>query len=166
MSSAAARSRSPETETRAHAAAKRAEKRAAAEAIGVDADHIDRFVEAFYGKVREDDLLGPIFAERIAAWPPHLARMKTFWRSVLHNSGEFAGNPMLKHIAIPGLDLAHFSRWLELFYATLREREPTSEATALVGERARMIADSLLTGIAMHRDGLPAGRAGKDLPHV
>jgi hemoglobin len=29
-----------------------------------------------------------------------------------------------------------------------------------------MIADSLLTGIAMRRDGLAGGRAGKDLPYV
>jgi hemoglobin len=72
---------------------------------------------------------------------------------------------MLKHLAIPGLELRHFSQWLELFYATLREAEPTSEATALVAGRARMIADSLLTGITMQRDGLSGGRAGKDLPH-
>ena len=146
--------------------AKRAEKRAAAEAIGVDADFISDLVENFYGKIREDDLLGPIFAERIADWPPHLARMKAFWRSVLHNSGEFSGNPMLKHLAIPGLELRHFGRWLELFYETLREAEGDGEATQLVGGRARMIADSLLTAIAMRRDGLTAGRAGKDLPHV
>ena len=74
-------------DTREIAALKRAEKREAAESIGVDAEFIDDLVENFYGKIREDDLLGPIFAERIADWPPHLARMKTFWRSVLHNSG-------------------------------------------------------------------------------
>lgn len=166
MSTAAARSHSINPDSRNHAAQKRAERRAMAERIGVDVQYVDHFVEAFYAKVRDDDLLGPIFAERIADWPTHLVRMKAFWRSILHNSGEFSGNPMLKHLAIPGLDISHFSRWLDLFYATLRENEPTSEATALVGERARMIADSLLTGIAMHRDGLPAGRAGKDLPHV
>ena len=166
MSSAAVNSRPRDAETIAFAARKRAEKRAAAEAIGVDAAYIDAFVEAFYGKIRTDELLGPIFAERIADWAPHLARMKGFWRSVLHNSGEFAGNPMLKHLAIPGLDLRHFTRWLELFYATLRDSEPTSEATRLVGERARMIADSLLTGIAMQRDGLRGGRAAEALPRV
>jgi hemoglobin len=145
---------------------KRAEKRAAAEELGVDADYIGDFVDNFYAKVRDDGLLGPIFAERVADWPAHLARMKAFWRSILHNSGEFSGNPMLKHIIIPGLELRHFSRWLELFYATLREAEGHPGATALVGGRARMIADSLLTAIAMRRDGLAAGRAGKDLPHV
>lgn len=166
MSTAAVNSRRRDGETLAHASRKRAEKRAAAEAIGVDADYIDRFVEAFYAGVRDDDLLGPIFAARIADWPAHLARMKAFWRSVLHNSGEFGGNPMLKHLAIPGLDLTHFSRWLELFYATLREAEPTAEATTLVAERARMIADSLLTGIAVQRDGLAGGRAGGSLPRA
>lgn len=166
MSSAAVQSRTADPNVRSHAEQKRAEKKAAAEAIGIDAVYIDRFVDTFYGRIRQDDLLGRIFAERIVAWPPHLARMKAFWRSVLHNSGEFAGNPMLKHIAIPGLDLAHFSRWLELFYASLRELEPNSEATNLVGERARMIADSLLTGYVMQREGLSAGRAGEALPRV
>lgn len=153
-------------DTRTIALAKRAEKRAAAESVGVDAHFIDNLVEDFYEKIREDNLLGPIFAEQIADWPPHLARMKAFWRSVLHNSGEFSGNPMLKHLAIPGLELRHFARWLELFYETLREAEGEREATQLVGGRARMIADSLLTAIAMRRDGLTAGRAGKDLPHA
>jgi len=166
MSSAAANSRPTDAESRAYAAGKRAEKREAAEAIGVDAGYIDRFVEAFYARVRDDELLGPIFAARIADWPAHLARMKGFWRSVLHNSGEFSGNPMLKHLAIPGLEERHFAQWLDLFYATLRELQPTDEATQLVAGRARMIADSLLTAITMRRDGLLGGRAGDALPHV
>jgi len=166
MSIAAADSRSRDPETHAHAAQKRAEKKAAAEEIGVDAGYIDHFVESFYGKIQQDELLGPIFNERIKDWPAHLTRMKAFWRSVLHNSGEFAGNPMLKHMVIPGIGLEHFSHWLELFYATLRDAETHPGATNLVGGRARMIADSLLTGISMQRDGLNGGRAGKDLPHV
>lgn len=145
---------------------KRAEKRAAAERLGVDADYISYMVEAFYARIREDELLGPIFSARIENWPAHLERMKSFWRSILHNSGEFSGNPMLKHLAIPGLEMAHFSRWLALFYVTLREAEGHPEATKLVGGRARMIADSLLTAIAMRRDGLAAWRAGKDLPYA
>lgn len=166
MTSRAAIPQEDRADTHTIALAKRAEKRAAAESVGVDADFIDNLVEDFYEKIREDDLLGPIFADRIAEWPPHLARMKAFWRSVLHNSGEFSGNPMLKHLAIPGLELRHFARWLELFYQTLRDAEGNCEATQLVGGRARMIADSLLTAIAMRRDGLTAGRAGKDLPHA
>ena len=146
--------------------AAREEKRASAEAIGVDADYISSFVDRFYARIRDDGLLGPIFAARIADWDVHLERMKRFWRSVLHNSGEFSGNPMLKHMAIPGLDASHFAHWLELFYATLRDEEPDPAATSLVAERARMIADSLLMGIEMHRTGLSGACAGKDLPRA
>jgi hemoglobin len=153
-------------ERRAHVEALRARKRAEAESIGVDADYISSLVERFYGRIRADALLGPIFAERISDWDLHLGRMKQFWRSVLHASGEFAGNPMVKHIAIPGLEQRHFAHWLELFYTTLREVEPSGEATRAVAERARMIADSLLTGIETRRSGLAGARAGENLPRV
>jgi hemoglobin len=66
---------------RAHIEALRERKRAEAEAIGIDADYISALVERFYGKIREDALLGPIFAERISDWDLHLGRMKGFWRS-------------------------------------------------------------------------------------
>lgn len=149
-----------------HVRSAREEKRRQAEAIGIDADYVSSFVDRFYSRIREDELLGPIFNERIADWGEHLDRMKRFWRSILFNSAEFSGNPMLKHIVIPGIDITHFSHWLELFYATLREEEPDPQATSLVASRARMIADSLLTGIEMHRTGLTGARAGKDLPHA
>jgi hemoglobin len=153
-------------ERRAHIEALRNRKRAEAEAIGVDADYISRLVERFYARIRADELLGPIFAERIDDWNTHLARMKGFWRSVLHASGEFAGNPMVKHIAIPGLEERHFAHWLELFYDTLRQQQPSDEATSLVAERARMIADSLLTGIETRRNGMAGVRAGENLPRA
>lgn len=149
-----------------HALKARAAKRDAAHEAGIDDAYIASFVDRFYTKVRDDELLGPIFNERIEDWPTHLATMKKFWRSVLHNSGEYGGNPMRKHVAISGVGEEHFAHWLTLFYATLRDEEPSAGATQNVGGTARNIADSLLTGIAMHRDGLMGSRAGKDLPHV
>ncbi|HEY6870305.1 MAG TPA: group III truncated hemoglobin [Novosphingobium sp.] len=143
-------------------------KRAAAEARGLDSAFIAALVERFYGRIRADARLGPIFAARIADWPPHLARMNQFWRSILHGSGEFTGNPMQKHMALPGLGEREFVRWLELFHATLREladeRGLDPAAAAHVAERARMIADSLLTGIAMRAEGIAGARAGAVLP--
>ena len=150
-----------------HALAARERKRAEAEAIGIDPAYIDAFVETFYASVREDALLGPIFAARIADWGPHLARMKSFWRGVLLNSGEYSGNPMQMHVAIPGLEERHFAHWLELFYAALARLEPQGEAALAVGQKARMIADSLLTGIEMQRGGgIAAMRSGDNLPHI
>jgi hemoglobin len=153
-------------EVHAHAAAARARKRAEAETIGIDNAFVSDLVERFYGRIRDDGLLGPIFAARISDWPHHLDRMKRFWRSILHNSGEYAGNPMARHLAIPGLSKTHFAHWLDLFYATLREIERDPAATRLVGTRARMIADSLLTGIATRESGIGGSRAGADLPLV
>lgn len=147
-----------------HAA--RAAKRAHAESLDIDEQFISLMVERFYGSIRDDDLLGPIFADRISDWPLHLERMKSFWRSILFNSGEFSGNPMVKHMAIPGLGETHFVRWLELFYATLNDLGAQPEGTALVAERARAIADSLLTGITIRRDGVSGSNAGRNLPHV
>lgn len=149
-----------------HALAARERKREEAAAIGVDEAYVAAFVDAFYAKVRTDALLGPIFTARIADWGPHLARMKAFWRSVLMNSGEYSGNPMRMHVAIPGLEERHFAHWLELFYATLQELESNPAATHEVGERARMIATSLLLGIASRGGELPGSAVGEALPRV
>lgn len=153
-------------EIRARTAALRERKRAEAAAIGIDDEFVSRLVEGFYTRIRADELLGPIFAGVVTDWPPHLARMKSFWRSILMNSGEFSGNPMAKHLAIGGLEPRHFGHWLELFYATLADLEQDPAATRTVGTRARMIADSLLTGIAMKDKGLAGARAGESLPHI
>ena len=107
-----------------------------------------------------------IFAAKITDWPLHLGKMKSFWRSILHNSGEYSGNPMAKHLVLEGLEERHFAHWLTLFYETLRELEQDPAATGEVGARARMIADSLLTGIAMRAGGLSGARAGENLPRV
>lgn len=49
---------------------------------GIDRTMIERLVDTFYGRVRADDILGPIFAARIKDWGPHLQRMYAFWSSV------------------------------------------------------------------------------------
>lgn len=147
-----------------HALAARARKQEEAGAIGLTAAYVAAFVDRFYARIREDDLLGPIFSARITDWSPHLVQMNAFWRGVLLGSGEYSGNPMRMHAAIPGLEARHFARWLTLFYGTLDDLDADPRATAQVAQRARMIADSLLTGIAMQRDGLGAGRAGDALP--
>ena len=154
------------------AVAAREKRRAEAEAAGVDAAFISDLVDRFYERIRGDEVLGPIFGRHISNWGPHLDRMKAFWRSILHNSAEFSGNPMQRHMAVhdtgAALGEAEFSRWLQLFYATCdalaTERGVAAKAARQVSERARMIADSLLTGIATRAHGLTAARAGQGLP--
>lgn len=152
----------PPTAARRHAPAARTAKRDAALAIGIDDAFISDLVDRFYAAVRDDALLGPIFATRITDWPTHLGRMKAFWGSVLHNSGQYSGNPMLKHLAIPGLDRDHFDRWLTLFRATLDDVARDPAASVHVHERARIIATSLLNAIVINRDGLAAAQGLED----
>ncbi|GIX20268.1 group III truncated hemoglobin [Erythrobacter cryptus] len=144
----------------------RERKRAEAEAIGLDAEVIGRVVERFYGRVRADALLGPIFDARIDDWPAHLAKMKGFWRSVLLGTAEFSGNPMVRHQQIPGLEERHFRHWLELFYRTVQEECSQAEGAEQFSARARMIAESLLTGIELQRHGLRPATTSRRLPHA
>lgn len=139
-----------------HAELVRTQKRADALACGIDDAFIAELVERFYGAVRADNLLGPIFAEHIQDWPRHLARMKNFWASIMIESGRFSGNPMQKHIAIGGLDAAHFARWQALWNQTLTQLDPSSKAADRFRCAAQRIGESLLTGIEINRGGLSA----------
>jgi hemoglobin len=138
-----------------HAEQARARKMADALACGIDDAFISRLVERFYDTVRQDDMLGPIFAERIGDWPHHLTRMKDFWASIMLESGRFSGNPMRKHIAIGELDEAHFARWQSLWDQTLDRIAPNAAVADRFGEAAQRIGESLLTGIKIDRGGLP-----------
>jgi hemoglobin len=136
------------------AAARRA---AAIEAIkartGIDEDMIECLIRAFYRRVQQDPLIGPVFAERIADWEPHLQRMFAFWSSVVLMSGRYHGQPMSKHLPLP-IDGRHFDRWLVLFEETARELTPPAAAEHFV-TAARRIGESLELGMA--------GAAGKML---
>jgi len=132
----------------------RARKTAQANALGINDELISNLVETFYGAIRKDDLLGPIFMDHVADWTPHLSRMKDFWASVTLESGRFRGNPMLKHIAIGGLDNMHFDRWLVIWNQTLDDIAPNEAAAQVFRQAAERIAESLLTGIKVQRGGL------------
>jgi hemoglobin len=116
------------------------------ERTGIDEAMIARLVQAFYGKVRRDAVLGPVFDERITDWEPHLRRMCAFWSSVALMSGRYHGQPMEKHLPLP-VDSRHFDRWLMLFEETAHDVCPPT-AAAHFAERARRIAESLELGIA------------------
>jgi hemoglobin len=113
---------------------------------GIDEAMIERLVRAFYTRVRQDDQLGPVFAEKISDWEPHLQKMCAFWSSVALMTGAYHGQPMQKHLPLP-IDAAHFDRWLELFNETARAICPPQAAELFI-ERARRIAESLELGIA------------------
>jgi len=117
-----------------------------AEATGIDEVMIERLVRGFYARIREDEMLGPIFAARIRDWEPHLQRMMAFWSSVALLTGRYGGRPMQMHMNLP-VDGRHFDRWLALFGEVARDVCPAVAADHFI-ERAHKIAESLEMGIA------------------
>ena len=122
---------------------------------GIDAAMIEGLVRAFYGRVQTDPLLGPIFADRISDWEPHIRQICAFWSSIALMTGEYHGRPMQLHMALP-VQAPHFDRWLDLFEGTARELCPPVAAAHFI-ERAHRIADSLELGINADRGILPTG---------
>ncbi len=92
-------------------------------------------MNAFYGKVRADALLGFIFDEVARTdWEAHLPKMYAFWERVLFGTGDYTGNPLAAHARLTPLTemgRAQFDRWLCLFKATVDE--------LFTGERAEHI---------------------------
>ena len=121
--------------------------------LGVTEEMIHDLVHAFYGRVRADEVLGPIFEAKIEDWTPHLAKMCDFWSSVILMSGRYHGTPMIAHARLP-VEASHFARWLGLFEETALEVCPP-EAAALFVDRSQRIAQSLQMGIAVTRGELP-----------
>ncbi|MFV0360335.1 group III truncated hemoglobin [Tropicimonas sp.] len=115
--------------------------RALMEETGLDEEILATLVHRFYGKVRADDMLGPIFEERISDWGPHLERMVGFWSSVALMTGRYHGSPVPAHAVLP-IGWAHFERWLALFGETAHE-VCTAEGAHHVIIRAERIARSL-----------------------
>lgn len=72
-------------------------------------------VDHFYNDVKSDELLGPVFNERIKdRWPEHLEKMYSFWRTVLFNQRHYRGTPFPAHATL-AIEHIHFQRWLQLF---------------------------------------------------
>ena len=109
------------------------------ERTGINEAMIGELVTRFYGRVREDALLGPLFAV-VKNWDEHLSKLRDFWSSVVLTTGRYHGQPMRAHLPL-SLIGDHFDRWLDLFEQTAREVCPPA-AAALFIDKARRIADS------------------------
>lgn len=111
---------------------------------------IRELVSRFYGRIRRDAVLAPVFSAAIgttdAAWAAHLARLADFWSFVMQGSGRYHGDPFSVHLRLPDLTPAMFDRWLALFHETCRDVLPREEAAAF-GNRAERIARSLRMGL-------------------
>jgi len=108
---------------------------------GIDETVLTAVVHRFYDKIRNDEVLGPVFEQRIRDWDTHLAKMVDFWSSVALMTGRYSGTPMQAHLLLP-VEWPHFERWLALFHDTAAE-SCTAAGTAHLMDRAQRIARSL-----------------------
>ena len=112
----------------------------------IDEDVIENLVRDFYGKIRNDAELGPIFDSKIEDWEPHLRKMMDFWSSVTLMTGRFKGNPMMKHRVLTDVEPAHFDRWLALFRESAKAVATPGAADVFIG-CAERIAGSFKLGM-------------------
>ncbi len=121
-------------------------------APGLTEEDLERVVDAFYARVRDDVLLGPIFDGAIHDWPGHLANLRAFWSSVMLTSGRYKGQPMAAHVRHQAaITPEAFARWLALWRATTDELVDPDAAAALQDKAAR-IAESLALGMDFYRN--------------
>ena len=109
---------------------------------------ISDLVNAFYGKARKDDLLGPIFNGQIPdhEWPAHLEKIIDFWDRNLLGNMKYKGSPTTAHARVDektghSLSQVHFHRWLSLWLETVDEG-----FAGTIAERAKAGARKFATG--------------------
>lgn len=105
----------------------------------MDETDLPRLLQAFYARVRKDDVLGPLFNEVVGDWDEHLQRLGEFWSSVMFATGRYKGNPIAMHLLhahrlTPGM----FDRWLRLWAATTNEMMPPLVAIGMQAKAARI----------------------------
>lgn len=106
-------------------------------------DDLRLLIDAFYGKVRSNKVIGFIFNEVAKVdWAHHTPIIYDFWESVLFHTGPYARNPMAVHKALNEkhpLTAEHFKEWLRLFNQTADELFEGLN-TELIKQRAQSIA--------------------------
>lgn len=101
-------------------------------------EDIRLLVDTFYGKIRVDQLLGPIFNGVIKdRWPEHLEKMYRFWQTVLLGEHTYYGSPFPPHAQLP-VQQKHFDTWLKLWGETI-----DSQFTGVKAEEAKWRGDKM-----------------------
>lgn len=116
-------------------------------------EDIRLLVDEFYGNVRRDGLLCPVFEGIIKdRWEEHLEKMYRFWQTILLDEHTYYGAPFPPHAQMP-VDTTHFSRWIGIFHRTvdsLFEGERAEKAKKQ-GERMASIFQSKIAYLKAHQ---------------
>ena len=102
-------------------------------------DDIKLLVNTFYDAAKKDDLIGPVFNEKVKDWDRHLNIMYTFWETVILDAYSYKGSPFNQHKDLP-VNKTHFDRWVQLFSKIVDENFSGTNA-----ENAKQRAQQLAT---------------------
>lgn len=92
-----------------------------------------KLVNTFYDKIKTDEVIGYFFTDIAQVnWEKHLTTMYDFWENSLFYTGNYNGNPMMKHTELhekSPFNEAHFNQWTTLFTDTVNQlfEGPNSE---------------------------------------
>lgn len=112
-------------------------------------------VETFYGKIRKDEVLGPVFNRIINDWESHLYLLTDFWETQLFLKLKYHGNPVKVHQEVDdkmdrSIISEHFGLWLNLWFATIDELFD-GERAWIAKNRAQKMSTMLFMQIYQHR---------------
>jgi hemoglobin len=82
-------------------------------------DDVQLMVNTFYERIQKDEVLGPIFEEKISGrWSEHLEKMYRFWQTILLGEHTYNGAPFPPHARM-SIDESHFIIWVKIFTTTV-----------------------------------------------
>lgn len=89
----------------------------------IDEEDVLEVMTRFYGKVAQDDLIGPMYNDVAKVdWSEHIPKTARFWNSILFGGTDYTGSPKLAHERVNAKRrFTHemFQRWYELFSETV-----------------------------------------------
>ncbi|MDZ4742457.1 MAG: group III truncated hemoglobin [Verrucomicrobiota bacterium] len=107
-------------------------------------DGVMRLLNDFYGRVKLDPVLGPVFASRIENWEEHLEKIHRFWSFQTGGPDVYEGG-MGRHVGLP-VDTHHFDKWIDEWTISCRKILAPEEAgqMVMVALRFRKILEQMI----------------------
>lgn len=102
---------------------------------------VSKLVRTFYGRIRKDVYLAPIFEKHINNWDEHLEHLTDFWENSLFMKGTYHGNPLKVHEKVDAkegytINEQHFGIWLNHWIQTIDDLF-SGERASILKLRAR-----------------------------
>lgn len=117
----------------------------------ISIEDIKLLVDTFYSRIRENELLGPIFNRILQdRWPVHLEKMYRFWQTVLLEQHTYTGSPFMPHAKLP-VNKLHFDTWLGIWNPTVIELFEGEKADEAIW-RGEKMAEMFLSKITYYQN--------------